>query len=213
VFGLSSAVTQPVTPGQTVPVTVHHNGCYGETAVEKTVDELKGSLAGLIGGNVRHYAPNGNKFTFTPDVTISYTAGQCPAGVTTASDVYEFTTDGYTATVTFTATCANTVTTTTTVTSSPTTTTIMGRAVHLLFQTGGDAAGSYACLSRVTGGCVAPIHTPFCSYVHLHAMNEFGIGIDGAGPYQDPEITQSQPCGFGEVVTVPGCGPDDVPPC
>ena len=30
-------------------------------------------------------------------------------------------------------------------------------------------------------------HLPFCSYVHLHGDNEFGIGIDGNGPYQDPE--------------------------
>jgi hypothetical protein len=49
--------------------------------------------------------------------------------------------------------------------------------------------------------------------VHLHANNEFGIGIDGNGPYQDPHISQGQPCGFGEVKIVPGCGPDNVPPC
>ena len=39
------------------------------------------------------------------------------------------------------------------------------------------------------------------------------IGNDGNGPYQNPENTQSEPCGFGEVTTVPGSGPDNVPPC
>jgi hypothetical protein len=60
---------------------------------------------------------------------------------------------------------------------------------------------------------VAAAHLPNCSYVHLHADNEFGIGIDGAGPYQDPHISMGVQCGYGEVVTVPGCGPDSVPPC
>jgi hypothetical protein len=50
VFGLPASVTQSVAPGAVVPVTVHHNGCYGETAVEKTVDELHGSLSGTIDG-------------------------------------------------------------------------------------------------------------------------------------------------------------------
>jgi len=194
-------------------VTVHHNGCYGSTNVEKTVDELGGVLSGVSAGKIDHFTLTGTKFTFTPDVAISYTAGQCPQGKPTASDSYALTTDGYTATVTFTMDCALATSTTTTVTSSPTTTTIAGRAVQLLYPAGGNQAGTSVCLSRITGGCVAQAHLPFCSYVHLHGDNEFGIGIDGNGPYQDPEYTQAEPCGFGAVTTVPGCGPDSVPPC
>ena len=110
-------------------------------------------------------------------------------------------------------TCASAVTTTMTGTAVQTTTTIAGRAVQLLYPAGSNQAGTSVCLSRITGGCVAQAHLPFCSYVHLHGDNEFGIGIDGNGPYQDPEYTQSEPCGFGAVTTVPGCGPDNVPPC
>jgi hypothetical protein len=217
VFGLPASVTQPVTPGASVPVTVHHNGCYGETAVEKTLDELHGSLSGTFttasgGMKIYHYTTKPGGFTFTADVPITYTAGSCPPGKTTASDAYDFSADGDTATVVFVANCAST-TTTTTVTSGSTTTTIAGRAVHMLFQTGSAAAGSNVCLSRITGGCVAQIHQPNCAYVHLHANNEFGIGIDGAGPYQDPHISMNVQCGYGEVLTVPGCGPDSVPPC
>ena len=105
VFGFPASVGQPVTPGQVVPVTVHHNGCYGSTDVEKTLDELGGVLSGVTGGKIDHFTLTGTKFTFTPDVAISDRAGQCPAGKATASDSCAFTTDGYTATVTFTMNC------------------------------------------------------------------------------------------------------------
>lgn len=216
-FGFPGSIGQPVVPGQVVPVVVHHNACYGETAVKKTLDQLGGVLSGTVFGNderkIEHFTKwaTGN-FTFQPDVSITYTAGNCPPNVATASDTYEFSADGDTVSVTFTATCAQ-VTTTTTQTAGPTTTTLAGRAVTLGYAAGPVAAGQNLCLSRVTGGCVAQAHLPYCSYVHLHAGNEFGIGIDGDGPYPDPEFGHMDPCGFGPVVTVPGCGPDSVPPC
>lgn len=73
--------------------------------------------------------------------------------------------------------------------------------------------GDTAWVVRVTGACVTPAHPPFCAYTHLHDATGAGIGIDGDGPYPDPEATMDEPCGYGPVVTVPGCGPDTVPPC
>jgi len=77
----------------------------------------------------------------------------------------------------------------------------------LLFQTGTPAAGTQLCLSRVTGGCITPAHPPNCAYVHLREHTGAGIGIDGDGPNPDPFDTMGVPCGYGEVVTIPGCGP------
>ncbi|MCW5892294.1 MAG: hypothetical protein KIT14_17370 [bacterium] len=144
---------------------------------------------------------------------IAWVGGVCPPGVAAARDVYEFSTDGAVAELILEASCAPATTTTTTGTAGPTTTTIVGRAVTLLFPTAGNAANSALCLSRVTGGCVTPAHPPFCGYTHLHDATGVGIGIDGDGPYPDPHATIGEPCGFGAVVTVPGCGPDTVPPC
>lgn len=218
VFGFPQSVTQPVTLGTPVPITVHHNGCYGDTIVEKTVDELQGGLSGPVVSvngvtKVSHGVTGGAPASFTADVAITWVGGVCPPGVAKARDVYEFSTDGQVAELILEADCTIATTTTTTGTSGPTTTTIAGRAVKLLFATGGNAAASHLCLSRVTGGCVTPAHLPFCAYTHLHENTGAGIGIDGDGPYPDPEATMSEPCGYGEVVTVPGCGPDTIPPC
>jgi hypothetical protein len=83
----------------------------------------------------------------------------------------------------------------------------------LAHPAGSNQTGTSVCLSRITGGCVAQAHLPYCAYVHPHTDNELGIGIDVNGPYQDPHISLGDPCGFGPVTTVPGCGPDDVQPC
>jgi len=211
-----------VVPGQVVPVTVHNNACYGLTNVTKTVNDLGGTLAGTgllagplgPGSQITHCNLAGTRCAYAADRALTWTAPPaCPADATPdASDTYEFEADGHHVTVSFRMLCAP-VTTTTTGTSGPTTTTISGRAVTLLFQTGTLAAGTQLCLSRITGGCVTPAHPPNCAYDHLHEHTGAGIGIDGDGPYPDPFDTMGVPCGYGEVVTIPGCGPDSLPAC
>ncbi len=127
---LTPSVAQTVAPGASVPVTVHNNGCTGHTTVVKKQNGLGGTLAGaqLInststnGQLVVHYdafkmaewetrrttTPDNTIYAFV-DATLTYTApNPCGPG----PDVYEFTTDGQTRTVTF--TCSSTPTTTTT---------------------------------------------------------------------------------------------------
>ncbi len=212
VLALAKTVTQPVAPAVPVPVTVHHNACYGETIVTKTLNDLGGTLNGLTGNKVLHYTTNGaGRHTFVADVGIQYVPpASCPPNVVTPSDTYHFEADGYGVDVTFTMTC--TVTTTTTGTAGSTSTTLqVGRAVRLLFPTGPAAAQTDLCLDRVGGGLVVAAHAPFCEYVHLHAQGTT-ISIDGTGTYIDPHVgPEMEPCGFGEIVTVPGCGPDSVP--
>lgn len=212
-LGLPNAIEQPVGPQQVVPVTVHHNACYGETVVTKTVDELNGTLGTLSNGKVLHYAQAATgRFTFTPDVALAYASPACQPGESLdGRDVYEFAADGFVATVTFRMICSPSTTSTTTVTSV-TTSTIAGRAVTLLLPTGSFGAGTALCLSRITGGCVTPAHAPFCTYEHLHAAGTT-IAIDGAGAYVDPHLSVGEQCGYGGIVTVAGCGPDGVPPC
>ncbi|HEV7733998.1 MAG TPA: hypothetical protein VGR62_17640 [Candidatus Binatia bacterium] len=213
VLSYAKAVTQPVSPLVPVPVTVHHNACYGETIVTRTVSDLGGTLTGLAGNKVLHYttSPAGN-FTFVADVTIVYIPPPaCPAGLTNPTDVYHFEADGYGVDVTFQMGCSL-VTTTTTGGGVTTTTLQTGRAVRLIYETGGSAAGTDVCLSRIGGACVTAAHPPMCSYTHLHALSTT-ITIDGTGSYIDPHLNLMQPCGYGEVVTVSGCGPDTVPAC
>ena len=209
-----------VQPSQVVSVTVHNNACFGLTNVRKTVSNLGGTLAGSglfagplgPGSQITHCNSSGSRCTYATDRSLTWTApGTCPAGVDPI-DTYELEADGHHVTVTFRMACAS-VTSSTTGTSGPTTTTIAGRAVTLLFQTGTFAAGTQLCLSRITGGCITPAHLPNCSYVHLHEHTGAGVGIDGDGPYPDPFDTMGQPCGYGEIVTIPGCGPDSLPAC
>jgi hypothetical protein len=212
VFTFPKSVTQPVAPNVPVTVTVHNNACYGETVVTKTVNDLGGTLAPLTGGKVLHYTTGpGGRFTYMADVPLTYTPPNCPVGKPNPVDTYNFEAGGASVDVSFQMPCS--VTSTTTVTGGGTTTTVqVGRAVHLLYSTGGVPAGSDLCLSRVGGGHVVAAHAPFCLTSHLHA--QLGtITIDGSGSYVDPDLDdRMQPCGFGEVLpSVSGCGPDSVP--
>lgn len=97
---------------------------------------------------------------------------------------------------------AGTTTTTTTLAPGPTTTTTTLPAGRALLGPG-DA---HTCLARISGGCVAGIHVPFCASVHLHQT----IAVDGGAPIGDPDAGG---CGHGEVAAAAGCGPDAVPDC
>jgi hypothetical protein len=96
-----SPVTKSIRLGETKTVTVHNNGCFGETGVIKIVDTLRGVLTGdgLEGGKVKHYS--GPK-TYVTDRPLTYAIGPCSndfAGV--PKDTFWFSTDGVTATLTF----------------------------------------------------------------------------------------------------------------
>jgi hypothetical protein len=210
---LPDSVGQLVSPGSQTPVTVHNNACYGETHVTKTEDTLGGTLTGpaFDGSTLKHYdVPRPNGFTYQTDRSLTYLAPSCPPNQTVDKwDRYSFEADGKSVSVGFRMICVATTTTTSTTSS----TLAGGRAVTLTYTTGSFSSSTQVCLSRITGGCVTPAHPPMCSYTHLHTTNGFGIGIDGGGPYQDPHISMGDPCGYGQVTTVPGCGPDSVPDC
>ncbi len=90
------------------------------------------------------------------------------------------------------------------------TVTAAGRAVRLGAATGTLAGGSEVCLADVQNGCVNPAHEPFCAYAHLHGAAGITItGVSG-GPFPDPA---QNACGFGEVITKPGCAADTLPSC
>lgn len=77
--------------------------------------------------------------------------------------------------------------------------TVSVRAVRLNYALGPHAAGTVIELSRITNGSPVTAHAPFCLYDHLHGLTTAGIGIDGAGPYGDPEVVG---CGYGEIILV-----------
>jgi hypothetical protein len=110
-----------VASGEMVPITVHNNGCYGDSHVNdgflSSFLPLGGHLSGtaLEGTTIKHYVQNvgGGIASYTPDQTITYTApSPCPHdGLENfRRDRYAFETDGSHADVEF--KCPPTTTTT-----------------------------------------------------------------------------------------------------
>jgi hypothetical protein len=110
-----------VAAGENVPITVHNNGCYGDTHVTDgiiaSVLPLGGHLTGtaLEGGTIKHYQQlvGGGSGANLPDRDIAYAApSPCPTDQLSAvrSDEYSFETDGSTVGVRF--RCTPTTTTT-----------------------------------------------------------------------------------------------------
>jgi len=80
--------------GETKSVVVHNNGCFGETAVEKTEERIFGILTGpnFSGGKITHYD---NPKTYVADRTLSYFVPKCIDSVRwNQYDRYSFSTDG-----------------------------------------------------------------------------------------------------------------------
>jgi hypothetical protein len=63
------------------------------------------------------------------------------------------------------------------------------------------SAGSQVRLERISGFETWGAHEPFCSFLHLHvgALGDGGIRIDGIGPFADPD---QGGCGFGHLILV-----------
>lgn len=106
-----------VSAGETVPITVHNNGCYAETHVTDglfaSFIPLGGHLSGgpLEGRTIKHYTGVGGG-SYRADQEIQYVApSPCPPNVAgiTPTDEYAFETDGSTAGVRF--KCPTTTTT------------------------------------------------------------------------------------------------------
>jgi len=87
----------------------------------------------------------------------------------------------------------------------PSMTLISAGGVNLGHMTGPYTAGTIIPLVRITGGQNVRAHLPFCDSWHLHGSitiaRETGGGSDG--PFTDPEITFSDPCGHGKLLNVP----------
>jgi len=110
-----------VQSGETVPITVHNNGCYGETHADQgalaSFLPLGGHLSGsaLEGTTIKHYVQGvgGGTGGYTPDKDIMYAApSPCPddAIAQFRRDQYTFETDGSRVDVKF--KCPTTTTTT-----------------------------------------------------------------------------------------------------
>ena len=106
-----------VTAGESVPITVHNNGCYGTTHISKTdrtrLLPLGGHLSGddIGGGSLKHYSDVASGYI--PDRTITYEApSPCPSDPAAGfrRDEYSFETDGVFVAVGF--ECPTTTTTT-----------------------------------------------------------------------------------------------------
>jgi hypothetical protein len=96
-------------PGENVQLTVHNNGCYGETHVSPGLfNDAGGVLTGprFDGETLRHFDVD-----YVADADLTYFANaDCPSE--SASDKYEFEADGSEATVIFRCTPPTTTTTT-----------------------------------------------------------------------------------------------------
>jgi hypothetical protein len=105
VAGAGLEVEQPVRLGETIPVTVHNNGCFGETYISKPRDQIGGELTGGANYSIDFYATLKHytgPTTYAADQQVQYEVPKCLDEVTAgAIDQYYFSVDLYTAYVQF----------------------------------------------------------------------------------------------------------------
>lgn len=96
-----------VSPGDVVPVTVHNNGCNGDTSWNKPVSEINGNLQAAM--PLRHYPPGKKSYglaDYKTDTLVNYVVPEDACeGKTGGIDQYNFGTDGTWLQVTFKLKC------------------------------------------------------------------------------------------------------------
>ncbi len=101
---LNSVCKHEVAPGDTLTLTMHNNGCTGETSWNKPVSEINGNLQAAM--PIKHYSNGKLSYgasDYKTDTTVEYVVpeGACEGGQTGARDQFNFGTDGKWLQVTF----------------------------------------------------------------------------------------------------------------
>lgn len=97
----STTSPSPMNLGETKTFTIHNNGCFGETAVEKVKQEVGGIVSG-DGYDQAALLSHKTGPTYVPDRTLQYTSPRCVGAlVNHAQDEFRFSTDGSSVAVVF----------------------------------------------------------------------------------------------------------------